>query len=91
MTLISVAAMTSATMPTSNSLTPNGPSATAQAGSRRRGRSAYVTLLTASRYAIPARSGIRSGLRPGSRLERNAGRNGTRAERNAGRSEMEGF
>jgi hypothetical protein len=54
MTLISVAAMTSATMPTSNSLIPNGPSATAQAGRRRRGRSARVTLLTASRYANPA-------------------------------------
>jgi hypothetical protein len=51
----------------SNSLTPNGPSVTAQdgrgrpqGGRRRCGRSALVTLLTASRYSIPARSGTRA-------------------------------
>ena len=46
-------------MPTSKSLIPNGPSATAQAGRRRCGLSPGVTLLAASRYAITARSGMR--------------------------------
>src|SRR3974390_1148151 len=57
MTLTSMAVMTRATMPTSRSLIPNGPSATAQVGSLRGGASTDVMRLTASRYAMTGPDG----------------------------------